>query len=186
MSAHLARLERAGPLHNGPVSWVTTAGRSRKGDRRTAPRAPAPEFPARASVTWNDLARQPFVAFTPSSSVRRLADLSFEQAGVRPTNVIETREVGTAAGMISAGLGVSAVPRLVLPLMSFGRLVTRPLNDPGTVRKLAVYTPRTPVLPPASAYFLHRLLHTAGAEHDGPVPGRSETGEQGDKGERRA
>lgn len=57
----------------------------------------------RASVTWNDLAQQPFVAFTPSSSVRRLADLSFEQAGVRPTNVIETREVGTAAGMSRRG-----------------------------------------------------------------------------------
>ena len=121
----------------------------------------------RASVTWHDLAQQPFVAFTPSSSVRRLADLSFEQAGVRPTNVIETREVGTAAGMISAGLGVSAVPRLVLPLMAFGRLVTRPLNKPGTVRKLAVYAPRTPVLPPASAYFLHRLLYGAGAEREG-------------------
>jgi len=113
----------------------------------------------RASVTWHDLAQQPFVAFTPSSSVRRLTDLSFDQAGVRPTNVIETREVGTAAGMISAGLGVTAVPRLVLPLMAFGKLATRPLNNPGVVRKLAVYTPRTPVLPPASAYFLHRLLH---------------------------
>ncbi|MFG2778206.1 LysR family transcriptional regulator [Streptomyces prunicolor] len=138
----------------------------------------------RASVTWHDLAKQPFVAFTPSSSVRRLADLSFEQAGVRPTNVIETREVGTAAGMISAGLGVSAVPRLVLPLMAFGRLVTRPLNGPGTVRKLAVYTPRTPVLPPASAYFLHRLLHTAAAEHDGSGSIRYPTGGQGE-GERR-
>lgn len=138
----------------------------------------------RASVTWNNLAQQPFVAFTPSSSVRRLADLSFEQAGVRPTNVTETREVGTAAGMISAGLGVSVVPRLMLPLMAFGRLVTRPLNDPGTVRKLAVYTPCTPVLPPASAYFLHRLLHTAAAEHDGSAPVRYPTGERGNEGER--
>ncbi|MFI6467287.1 LysR substrate-binding domain-containing protein [Streptomyces sp. NPDC050528] len=120
----------------------------------------------RASVTWHDLARQPFVAFTPSSSVRRLADLSFERAGIRRTNLIETREVGTVAGMISAGLGVSAVPRPVLPLMTFGRLVTRPVNGPGTVRKLAVYTPRTPVLPAASAYFLHRLLHTATGEHE--------------------
>lgn len=109
----------------------------------------------RASLTWNGLARQPFIAFTPSSSVRRLAGLSFEQAGVRPTQVIETREVGTAAGMISAGLGVSAVPRLVLPLMAFGQLVTRPLNDPSTVRELAVYAPRTPVLPASSAYSLH-------------------------------
>ncbi|WP_420311204.1 hypothetical protein ACOB87_21125 [Streptomyces sp. YS-B37] len=66
------------------------------------------------------------------------------------------------------GLGVSALPRLVLPLMAFGRLVMRPLNDPGTVRKLAVYAPRTPVLPAASVYFLHRLLHTiAAAEDDG-------------------
>ncbi|MCX4812495.1 hypothetical protein OG601_17975 [Streptomyces sp. NBC_01239] len=66
------------------------------------------------------------------------------------------------------GLGVSAVPRLVLPLMAFGQLVTRSLNDPGAVRKLAVYAPRTPVLPAASAYFLHRLLHTiAAAEDDG-------------------
>ncbi|MFF6989301.1 hypothetical protein [Streptomyces sp. NPDC010273] len=66
------------------------------------------------------------------------------------------------------GLGVSAVPRLVLPLMAFGQLVARPLNDPVTVRKLAVHAPRTPVPPTASAYFLHRLLHTiAAAEDDG-------------------
>ncbi|MFJ2891858.1 glutaredoxin domain-containing protein [Streptomyces sp. NPDC087305] len=30
----------------------------------------------------------------------------------------------------------------MLPLVAFGQLVTRPLNDPGTVRKLAVYAPQ--------------------------------------------
>ncbi|MEU9893621.1 LysR family transcriptional regulator [Streptomyces phaeochromogenes] len=130
----------------------------------------------RASVSWSDLAQQPFVAFAPANSVRRLTDDAFDQAGVRPTNVIETREVGTAAGMISAGLGVSAVPRLVLPLLAFGRLVTRPLSGPSAVRRLAVYTPRASDLPPAAAYFLHHLLHTPGTG----APSAEGSGERSD------
>ena len=52
------------------------------------------------------------------SSVRQLTDVAMAQAEVSPTTVVEARNIATAGGIIAAGLGVSAFPELVLPLMS--------------------------------------------------------------------
>jgi hypothetical protein len=40
--------------------------------------------------------------------------------------------------MIAAGLGISAMPELVLPLLSFTHFTTRPLERPAITRKLAL------------------------------------------------
>jgi DNA-binding transcriptional LysR family regulator len=111
----------------------------------------------RPELTWHELAAEPFVAFTQGSSVRRLTDLGFASAQARPSRLIETIAVGTAAGMISAGLGVSAVPALLLPLMSFAPLQTRPLTAPALTRHLAALVPRTPPPSPPAARFLEQL-----------------------------
>jgi len=94
---------------------------------------------ARTKLSWADLAAERFIAFTADSSVRRLTDLGFARAGVEPAALVETRAVATAGGMIAAGLGVSAMPELVLPLLSFTRLVTRPLGNPVVTRTLSVH-----------------------------------------------
>lgn len=94
---------------------------------------------AKAGFSWSDLAAERFIAFSTDSSVRRLTDLGFAQAGVEPETLVETRAVATAGGMIAAGLGVSAMPELVLPLLSFTRLVTRPLANPVITRKLSLH-----------------------------------------------
>jgi DNA-binding transcriptional LysR family regulator len=112
----------------------------------------------RTILTWRALTTHPFIAFSPDSSIRRLTDLAFAHCGIEPNNVIETRNVATAAGMIAAGLGVSAVPELVLPLLSFANLTVRPLTTPAITRKLAVLTRSDVTRSPAATGFHHELL----------------------------
>jgi DNA-binding transcriptional LysR family regulator len=71
--------------------------------------------------------RSRFIAFSQDSSARRLTDPGFAQADVEPGTRVETRAVATAGGMITGGLGISAMPELVLPLLSFTHFITRPL-----------------------------------------------------------
>jgi LysR family transcriptional regulator, carnitine catabolism transcriptional activator len=114
-------------------------------------------FAGEAAVTWQMLAAEPFIAFSPDSSVRRLTDLAFTEAGVVPDTVIDTRTVATAGGMVAAGLGVSAVPELVLPLMAFADVVAAPLISPMVSRRLSVLSRRDEPWAPAVRRFRHEL-----------------------------
>lgn len=112
---------------------------------------------AREHVTWEDLAREPFLAVGPESSVRRLTDAAFAQAGASVTLAAEAGSVATVGGLVTAGLGVSAMPALVLPLMSAGPLVYRPLADPVVDRRLDVVVRAHRTLPVATRAFLDLL-----------------------------
>ncbi|MCU1685858.1 MAG: transcriptional regulator, LysR family [Amycolatopsis sp.] len=112
---------------------------------------------ARAKLTWTELAAEPFVALSADSSVRRLTDLAFAQAGSEPETLVETRTIATAGGMVAAGLGVSAMPELVLPLLSFTRFVTRPLVGPVVTRKVAMHLRHEYPLSAAAHRFVDRL-----------------------------
>jgi LysR family transcriptional regulator, carnitine catabolism transcriptional activator len=104
----------------------------------------------RRSLTWATLAEAPFIAMSTGSSVRELTDVAMAEAGVTPTNVVEARNIATAGGIIAAGLGVSAFPELVLPLLSSTTIVTRGLRAPVVHRDIALITPAaSPLSPPA-------------------------------------
>jgi LysR family transcriptional regulator, carnitine catabolism transcriptional activator len=94
---------------------------------------------AHDELSWRDFAGESFISFSQDSSIRRLADLGLAQACVEPRQQLETRTVATAGGMIAAGLGVSAMPELVLPLLSATPVATRPLRGPLITRKIAVH-----------------------------------------------
>lgn len=93
----------------------------------------------RKELSWADFAGESFIAFSQDSSIRRLADIGLAHSGVEPRQQLETRTVATAGGMIAAGLGISAVPELVLPLLSATPVVTKPLVAPVVTRKIAVH-----------------------------------------------
>ena len=112
----------------------------------------------RPALSWADLAAEPFIAFSPDSSIRRLADLGLAQAGVQPRQNLETRTVATAGGMIAAGLGVSAMPELVLPLLAATPVVTRPLGGPAVTRKIAVHRRADEPCPVAVRRLVDRVL----------------------------
>jgi LysR family carnitine catabolism transcriptional activator len=126
-------------------------------DRFVAVMADTHALARKRSVTWKVLAAEPFIAMSAGSSVRQLTDLAMAQAEVSPTTVVEARNIATAGGIIAAGLGVSAFPELVLPLMSSTNIATRRLTGPTMHREIAVITPAgTPLAPPAQR-FVERL-----------------------------
>src|SRR4051794_30209196 len=103
---------------------------------------------SRRTLTWAALADEPFIAMSLGSSVRELTDLAMHEADVSPVNVVEARNIATAGGIIAAGLGVSAFPELVLPLLSSTAIATRPLHAPVVHREIAVITSAEATLSP--------------------------------------
>jgi LysR family transcriptional regulator, carnitine catabolism transcriptional activator len=109
------------------------------------------------TLTWAELHDEPFIAFDRASSVRFHVDRAFAAAGATPGTVTEARNIAAVGGLVAAGLGVSAVPSLVLPLLEFARLEHRPLTGPEVTRSIGVVTdPRRPRAPAVDA-FLHTL-----------------------------
>ncbi|MEV0618401.1 LysR family transcriptional regulator [Nonomuraea sp. NPDC050404] len=111
----------------------------------------------REEVTWVELAAEPFLAVGRESSVRRLTDAAFDQAGAGVTLAAEASNVATVGGLVAAGLGVSAMPALVLPLLIPGQVVHRRLADPVVDRRLDVVVRARRTLPLAAAAFLDLL-----------------------------
>ena len=112
---------------------------------------------ARDSVSWAELARQPFIALGADSSVRRLTDQAFAIAGARVEHLVEARNVTTVGGLVAAGLGVSALPGLVWNLIGVTGLVRRPITDPTVDRDLAVITATGRAQSPSGKLLLARL-----------------------------
>ncbi|GAB2916511.1 LysR family transcriptional regulator [Rhodococcus aerolatus] len=92
----------------------------------------------RSSVAWTELAGEPFVAFGPESSIAGHVDRALADAGVVPGATVQAHNVGAVAGLVAAGLGVTAVPGLVLPMMAFAGVVAVPLVDPVVRRTISL------------------------------------------------
>ncbi|ODA93192.1 hypothetical protein BFX40_09980 [Mesorhizobium sp. SEMIA 3007] len=119
-------------------------------------------------VYWNDLAGEDFVAFDPGSSIRTSVDRALQIAEIQIGTITEARDIGTVAGLVSADIGVSVVPSLVLPMMQFGEFTQKKLVGPVVEREIyLVYDPQT-TRPPAAEIFMDMLRQ--GAKHGFPIP----------------
>ncbi|MBX9365193.1 LysR family transcriptional regulator [Streptomyces sp. WAC04114] len=114
-------------------------------------------FADRDELTWDDLARQPFLAVGQNSSVRRLTDAAFAQIDAHAVPAAEAGSIATVGGLVTTGLGVSAMPALVLPLMAAGPVVCRPLVDPVVDRRLDIVVRARRTLPTSTERFLETL-----------------------------
>ncbi|WP_086558730.1 LysR family transcriptional regulator [Streptomyces africanus] len=112
---------------------------------------------ARDEVGWADLALEPFLAVGRDSSVRRLTDAAFGQVDAHAVPAAEAGSVATVGGLVAAGLGVSALPALVLPLLGTGPFVFRPLVDPVVDRRLDIALRARRTLPRVTEHFLETL-----------------------------
>lgn len=118
---------------------------------------PGHALAAQERVTWARLGQETFIALGADSSVRRLTDRAFEEAGGAPATAIEAGNVSTVGGLVAAGLGVTALPSLVRVLMGFTDIAHRPVEEPVWSREIGVVTPRGRTPSPAAARFLERL-----------------------------
>lgn len=78
--------------------------------------APGHRLAARKIVRVRDLDGEPFIAFSPESQSRQLAESIFNRHGVRMNVVLESVTAPTVCEFVAAGLGVS----LIHPLFADG------------------------------------------------------------------
>ncbi len=108
-------------------------------------------------VSWKIFADRPFIAMSSGSSVRAITDAAFLQCGMAISPLFECGFLATARALVDAGLGITALPGLTVPLMAETGLVWRPLVDPTLKRSLGVVHRAGATLAPATQAFIAHL-----------------------------
>lgn len=93
----------------------------------------------RRTVRLADLADQPFVAMSHESGVREMLDLATAELDIRLKIIAEVSNIATLTGMVEEGIGVSALPGLVLPRNNHSFVRHRPLVEPQIQRTIRLY-----------------------------------------------
>lgn len=87
-------------------------------------------------LPWRALAGHAYVAMAGSTSVRRLADAVLLQADFALAPRYEVEQIASAIALVSAGLGVTALPALTFSMFASDRLTMRPLIGPALSRQI--------------------------------------------------
>jgi DNA-binding transcriptional LysR family regulator len=101
------------------------------------------------AVSWESLGGQPLVMLDHASGSRPIIDAVIEEHGVEADVVQELGHPATVFGLVDAGVGVSVLPWLALPLPADSSLVARPL-EPRAERTVELVRRRDRSLSPAA------------------------------------
>lgn len=123
----------------------------------------------RKSVNWPDIEKERLIAVARGSGNRQLIDDSLSKAGLNPSFAFEVSHIATLLGMVEAGLGLAAVPRMALSA-THATLVGLPLRQPQTVRELGLLTRLGVKLRPTAEMF-HQHLRMALKTRKSPLAG---------------
>lgn len=133
---------------------------------------PGHPFDRLKRVRWRDLTGEPFVAFDHSTSIRTYVDRTLRETGVELGPITEARNIGAVAGLTAAGLGVSMVPALVVPMMGFATLRRRAVTGPVVERDVClVHNPNRP-LSRTAGVLMETLLAAASGGFELPAGAR--------------
>jgi DNA-binding transcriptional LysR family regulator len=114
---------------------------------------------SRKTLAWSALQNERLLTVARSSGNRQLLDDALAKAGVEPTYCLEVSHISTLLGMVEAGLGLAAVPRLSLP-PTHPTLFGVALRQPAVSRVLGLATRRGASLH-APARMFHAHLRAA-------------------------
>ena len=114
-------------------------------------------WPALSEVRWGDIAPYRFITVGRLSGNRIIMDAALADLKVRPRWFYEVQHLSTSLGLVEAGLGVAAVPRLAAPTGHHPVLVVRPLVEPVVTRIMGIIRRHGSTLSPAAQQF-HQLL----------------------------
>lgn len=103
----------------------------------------------RREVAWKDLDGERLVMLDQASGSRPIIDAVMSEQGVHVTVVQELGHSATVYGLVEAGIGVSVLPWLALPLPAGASLLARPLV-PRAERTVALVRRRDRSLSPAA------------------------------------
>ncbi|MGD9760120.1 MAG: LysR substrate-binding domain-containing protein [Comamonas sp.] len=80
----------------------------------------------------------PHVSMPSSASVRQYIDADLLSKGLYFAPVFEVDHIATIGALVSAGLGISALPETAISLLQADRLAQIPLSAPGIQRPLGI------------------------------------------------
>jgi DNA-binding transcriptional LysR family regulator len=115
------------------------------------------ELARRTAVNWSVFETRPFLASEPGSSIRPVTDaaLLHNRISLRPAFTYPS--VAAAGALVAAGLGLTALPRLALPLAHSEALAVVKLQRPSMSRPLGIVTRAGRSLSPVSRAFIEAL-----------------------------
>jgi DNA-binding transcriptional LysR family regulator len=108
-------------------------------------------------VRWKDIAPYRFITVGRLSGNRVILDAAMAGLPIRPRWFYEVQHLSTSLGLVEAGLGVAAVPKLAVPSGPHPVLAVRPLVDPAVTRIMGIIRRHGSTLSPAALQF-HRIL----------------------------
>lgn len=112
----------------------------------------------RSSVRIKDLMNDPFLLLTSPTNVRIVMEKAFDDAGQELVPKFEASNPYTIGGMIQAGLGITALPEMILPSMMNSRLKSIPIARPRIVRRMGTLTRMGEFMPPAASVFADTVM----------------------------
>ncbi|HEY4374027.1 MAG TPA: LysR family transcriptional regulator [Burkholderiales bacterium] len=107
---------------------------------------------SRAWVSWAELESERLIAVARTSGNRQLLDDALAKAGRHPISTLEVSHIATLLGMVEAGLGVAAVPRMAIS-PRHATLKAVPLRQPAVSRSLGLITRHGASLRPTAQMF---------------------------------
>ncbi len=110
------------------------------------------------SVTWKEISDYHLITVGRSSGNRLIMDLALAKAEIRQRPHFEVQHLSTSLGLVEAGLGVAALPKMSLPADDHHVITSIPLVDPTITRTVGIVTSPGATLPPAAEQFFLMLL----------------------------
>jgi len=110
------------------------------------------------NITWQTLANHAFIALQPSSKIRQRMEYSLQQHDIKLNVEFESNQLATIGKMVSAGLGISAVPEICANLFKALGVECRSLSKPVISRNIGFITRRRYPLSKAAQTFVDMML----------------------------
>lgn len=122
----------------------------------------SPEHPLarETSCSWKVFGEYPFIALSPTTSMWMLTQMVFRQLHMDVKPAYEMGGLPLTGKLIAAGLGITAIPRLVLPQMGDQDVCVIPLESPVLERSLGILTRKGRTASVAANNFLKLLRQT--------------------------
>ena len=118
-------------------------------------------FSSESTITLEQLAELPLIAFDESYDLRATTDAAFRAAGLAPTPVLEGAEMDAVLRFVERGLGVAVVPAMVL--LDRPELRSVRLSNPLMTRTI-ILAHRSDVTPTAAGAAMRRVIVATATE----------------------
>ncbi len=111
-------------------------------------------------LAWKDLRDARLVMMTNASAFHYIVDRAASQAGIQAAPAYEVGYMGTAIGLVEAGLGVAILPAYARSMIDSKKALVRPINAPIVTREVSIVTRLGRSFSPAAEAFAAVLRAT--------------------------